>query len=145
MIVDGHVDLDGSVGIRSSRATIEGSDRIGSITAAPRPATGAQTPLLSIAPSNADGWAIIGRLTLVVLDGNDTILKRTDSGDIMLRSGSVGHPLVDTADLGLVSRRRGKDGATLDVRLPAAAPGARLWWRFEWTAIDGGVTVRALG
>lgn len=144
MTVDGHVDLDGSVGIASSKAYISGSDRAGILTAVPRPFTTTPGPLLSIAPSNSKTWSVIGQLSVAVLADNGAIVWRGETGDIVLQSGGAAHVVADTAELRITTQRADEGKIMLDARFKTPAQGSRLWWRFAWSAIDGGATVRAL-
>lgn len=143
MIVDGHVALDGSVGIGSSRAVIEGSDRAGSVAAAPRPVTSPRTALLSIAPSRSAAWSIMGRLTLAVLDASGSILWQRETGEVALRSGGTERRLTDAAAPRIAARPESGGKLVIEADVPVPA-GARLWWRFNWVAIEGGVIVRGL-
>lgn len=142
MIVDGHVDLDGSIGISSSKATVQGSDRAGVVTATPRRSTGGSTPLLSLTPSGTESWSAIGRLRLAALDDAGEIVWRREANDVTLRPKVAEHRPVDTADLQLTAKPNGEDGVTVTANLPSLASGKRLWWRFEWVTTAGGVIVR---
>lgn len=142
MVVNAHVDLNGSIGISSSKAVLAGSDQSGSLTAAPQRVTGTRMLSFSVGPSRPGPWAIIGRLSVVLLDADDAIMWQHETPDMTLRSADPTIRTSGTSSLALRIRRGGENNVILSADMPERSRGSRLWWRFTWSTFQGGVTVR---